>query len=111
MIRKPGQELGRQLLERGVKVRVLTNSLASTNQPTAQSGHAKHRREVLGAGVELYELRPDSAYRVTLGEDRRVRWQTEVEGRTVTWNKSPETTFFERFKVGIYSRLPIESQL
>ena len=54
---------------------------------------------------------PDSAYRVTLEEGRRVKWETVVEGRTITWDKPPETTLFERFKLGVYSRLPIENQL
>ena len=48
------------LHERNVRVRVLTNSLASNNQLAAHSGYAKTRRRLLENGMELYELRPDT---------------------------------------------------
>lgn len=51
----------RQLRERGVRVRVLTNSLATNDAPAAHAGYARYRRELLAAGVELYELRADQA--------------------------------------------------
>jgi len=42
---------------RGVRVRVLTNSLESTDQIPAQAGYANQRRALLRGGIELYELR------------------------------------------------------
>jgi len=42
---------------RGVRVRVLTNSLESTDQLPAQAGYANQRRALLRGGIELYELR------------------------------------------------------
>ncbi len=45
-----------QLSERGVRVRILTNSLASTNHSIVHSGYAKYRKRLLRAGVELYEM-------------------------------------------------------
>lgn len=59
--RRPGIERARALADRGVRVRVLTNSLASNNVLAAQAGHAKNRDKLLEAGVELHELRPDAA--------------------------------------------------
>jgi putative cardiolipin synthase len=50
-----------QLVARGVRVRVLTNSLASNSHVIAHSGYKKWRRQLLRAGVELYEMRPDPA--------------------------------------------------
>ena len=50
----------RALHERGVRVRVLTNSLASNDVVAAHAGHAKRRKPLIEAGVELYEYRPDS---------------------------------------------------
>ncbi len=41
---------------RGVRVRVLTNSLASNDAPIAHAGYARHRPLLLGMGVELYEM-------------------------------------------------------
>ena len=48
------------LNERNVRVRVLTNSLASNDMLPAHSGYAKTRRRLLENGMELYELRPDT---------------------------------------------------
>ena len=48
------------LHERNVRVRVLTNSLASNDMLPAHSGYAKTRRRLLESGMELYELRPDT---------------------------------------------------
>jgi putative cardiolipin synthase len=45
----------RSLSERGVKVRVLTNSLASTDVPAVHAV-TRNTAEPLDAGVELYEL-------------------------------------------------------
>ncbi len=58
----PGDDGTRFLVEvahRGVDVRVLTNSLASTDEPVVDSGYAKYRRRLLEGGVKLYELRPE----------------------------------------------------
>ena len=50
----------KELKERGVRVRVMTNSLASNDVIAAHAGHAKRRKEILENGVELYEMRPDA---------------------------------------------------
>ncbi|SFE69673.1 PLD-like domain-containing protein [Paracidovorax wautersii] len=46
---------------RGVRVRILTNSLASNDAPIAHVGYARHRQELLDMGIELYEMRSDAA--------------------------------------------------
>jgi putative cardiolipin synthase len=48
------------LRERGVRVRVLTNSLASTDVIAAYAGYANRRKQFLDTGAELYELRPSA---------------------------------------------------
>ena len=45
------------LRERGVRVRALTNSLASTDAPLAHVGYARYRARMLALGVELHEMR------------------------------------------------------
>ena len=48
-----------ELLEKGkVKVTVITNSLAATDEPLVHTGYARYRPAMLRAGVELYELSP-----------------------------------------------------
>jgi putative cardiolipin synthase len=51
----------RDLVAKGVRVLVVTNSLATNNHVVAHTGYRRWRREILAAGVELYELRADAA--------------------------------------------------
>ena len=51
-------DLIRQLRERGVRVRILTNSLASTDMPIVHTAYRRYRIPLLQMGVELYEVRP-----------------------------------------------------
>lgn len=52
-----------ELRRRGVRIRVLTNSMASNDAPAAQAGYARYRKALLDLGIELYEMRaaPDTA--------------------------------------------------
>lgn len=49
----------KRLKARGVRVRVLTNSLASTDAPAAHAGYVRYRKELLALGVELHEMRAE----------------------------------------------------
>jgi putative cardiolipin synthase len=53
-------EVLRTLTARGVRVAILTNSLATNNHVVAHTGYKRWRRVVLGSGVEVYELRADA---------------------------------------------------
>jgi putative cardiolipin synthase len=46
------------LRKRDVKVTVLTNSLASNDEPLVHAGYSKYRADLLREGVDLYELSP-----------------------------------------------------
>ena len=46
-----------ELRQRGVRVRILTNSLASTDMPIVHTGYRHSRVPLLQMGVELYEVR------------------------------------------------------
>jgi putative cardiolipin synthase len=48
----------RDLRLRGVRVRILTNSLASTPELLAHSGYVHYRLPMLEEGVELFEVKP-----------------------------------------------------
>jgi putative cardiolipin synthase len=50
-----------RIVDRGVRVRILTNSLASNQGTISNSGLNKQRLAVVKAGVELHELRTDAA--------------------------------------------------
>ncbi len=59
--RREGAAFYKSLTARGVRVRVVTNSLASTNHAYVHGGYARYRMELLKAGVELHEVRADAA--------------------------------------------------
>jgi putative cardiolipin synthase len=50
----------RDLVEKGVKFRVITNSLASQDVPAVNSHYGPMRKPILETGIDLYELRPDA---------------------------------------------------
>ncbi|HEX5092630.1 MAG TPA: phospholipase D family protein, partial [Burkholderiales bacterium] len=57
----PGEEGTNEFVTaaaRGLRIRVLTNSLEATDVGAVHAGYAKRRKDLLRAGVVLYELRP-----------------------------------------------------
>ena len=58
----------RELGERGVTVRILTNSLASHDVPAVNGHYEKWREPILATGAQLYELRSDAEMRKELAE-------------------------------------------
>ncbi len=49
------------LSERGIAVRILTNSLSASDVSAVHAGYAKRREALLRGGVKLYELKPTAA--------------------------------------------------
>jgi len=60
------QQLFKQAIQRGVKVRINTNSLASTDNIQAFSGYRNQRKQLLKMGIEIYEYKPDPEIRQQL---------------------------------------------
>jgi phosphatidylserine/phosphatidylglycerophosphate/cardiolipin synthase-like enzyme len=54
------QGLFRSVIERGVSVKIITNSLSVTDNYQAFSGYQRSRQALLDVGVEIYELRPNA---------------------------------------------------
>lgn len=65
-----GLNLFRETVKRGVKIRILTNSLASNDNLEAFTGYKSCRKQLLEAGVKIYEFKPDAAerFKVMSGE-------------------------------------------
>jgi putative cardiolipin synthase len=97
-----GTEALSALAKRGVRVRVLTNSLASTDVKSVQSGYVKHREALLRAGVQLLELKPDAgsierrAKEIGHGSKAGLHAKTyTVDGRAIfvgSFNLDPRST-------------------
>lgn len=110
-----GIELLTQLINKGVKVRISTNSLASTDNVMAFSGYQNQRKQLLEAGVELYEFRPHPAIQATLVkrypriEDKNPVFAIHaksmvIDGKKIfigTFNLDPRSTHLNT-EVGVY---------
>ena len=59
--RERGLELIRGLTAKGVRIIILTNSLATNNHTSVHSAYSSYRKDLLRAGVELWEVRSDAA--------------------------------------------------
>lgn len=60
-----GARLLEELLAKGVRIVIVTNSLASTNHVPVHSGYARYRKRLLRAGAEIYEIRADGVVEET----------------------------------------------
>ncbi len=49
-----------ELVGRGVRIALLTNSLGATNHPIVHSGYKKHRPRLVDTGLTLFEFRRDA---------------------------------------------------
>ncbi|WP_188793860.1 phospholipase D family protein [Dyella nitratireducens] len=59
----PGDAGTKHLVSRaqgGVSIKILTNSLASTDETAAHAGYVHYRKALVEGGVQLYELKPTS---------------------------------------------------
>jgi putative cardiolipin synthase len=75
--------------QRGIRIAVLTNSLASTDSPAAHAGYARQRPQLLRMGVELFEYRPEPG----LQHDLAHRW-----GRTSPARLHTKVTVQDRLR-------------
>lgn len=58
---KAGVDFFGGMVRKGVRVIIISNSLASTNHSSVHAVYARYRKPLLRRGVELYELRPHVA--------------------------------------------------
>lgn len=84
----PGVEVLCGVARRGVRMRVLTNSLASTDVPVVHSAYARYRSQLLACGITLHELRPrgsrDAMARLGLSSGASLHTKAMVvDGETV----------------------------
>lgn len=66
IITKEAIEIINDAIKRGIKIRLLTNSLSSTDNFMAFSAYQRDRAEVLKTGIIVYEFKPDSKVRYKL---------------------------------------------
>ena len=57
------RDLFKELVQKGVKIKILTNSLASNDNLEAFSGYQRDRKKLLQTGIEIYEFKPNALIR------------------------------------------------
>ena len=57
------QEIFKSLVAKGVKIKILTNSLASNDNLDAFSGYQRSREALLQTGIQIFEFKPDAKIR------------------------------------------------
>ncbi|WP_426359429.1 phospholipase D family protein [Pseudocolwellia sp. HL-MZ19] len=57
------RDLFKALTDKGVEIKILTNSLASNDNLEAFNGYQRDRKKLLKTGVEIYEFKPDAEIR------------------------------------------------
>lgn len=60
---REGVEWLRKLVARGIKVRIVTNSLASTDVVAVHTGYRDYRADVVESGIELFEMKATEGQR------------------------------------------------
>ena len=95
VMREESIDTMKDLQERGVRVRVLTNSLASNDVVAAHAGHAKRREAMIANGMELYEYRPDSR----VGKTRAYRGESKAALHTKAMVFDRESVFIGSFNL------------
>jgi putative cardiolipin synthase len=93
---KDGMQLFDNLRQRGVKVRILTNSLESSSVLAAQSGYIHYRVPLVASGVELYEIR-------SLLGNTRGSGETKAISRFGNYSLHGKLFVFDRAKIFIGS--------
>jgi putative cardiolipin synthase len=107
-------------VKKGVKVRLMTNSLSSTDGLMAQSGYARHRIELLKGGVEIYELKAETKTKASRSLRRSAKAKSGLHAKTYIFDR--EEIFIGSFnfdqrsanintEVGVIYQVPEMAQL
>ena len=88
-------KLFEDLIQRGVRVRIVTNSLSSTDNLFAQAGYLNAKKKLIKMGIELYEFNgPDTSHGKAAIIDNKVAF-------VGTYNLDPRSAYLNR-EVGIF---------
>lgn len=84
---KGGVKFWRHITDKGVRVVVVTNSLASNNHTPVHSAYARYRHDMIDAGVELYEIRVDSS-KLPEGSDKQSYDKVTLHTKALTIDRN-----------------------
>jgi putative cardiolipin synthase len=79
---KSGLEVINRIREKGVRIVIITNSLATNNHTSVHSAYSSYRKRLLEQGVELWEARVDAAD-VTLDDGTKEKVQLTLHTKGI----------------------------
>ncbi|HAH3629707.1 TPA: phospholipase D family protein [Escherichia coli] len=85
-----------RMVRKGVKIAILTNSLAANDVAVVHAGYARWRKKLLRYGVELYELKPTREQSSTL-HDRGITGNSGASLYAKTFSIDGKTVFIGSF--------------
>ncbi|MBA8275085.1 phospholipase D family protein [Escherichia fergusonii] len=85
-----------RLVRKGVKIAILTNSLAANDVAVVHSGYARWRKKLLRYGVELYELKP-TREQPSVIHDRGITGNSGASLHAKTFSIDSKTVFIGSF--------------
>ncbi|POT57763.1 hypothetical protein C3432_07395 [Citrobacter amalonaticus] len=85
-----------RLVRKGVKIAILTNSLAANDVAVVHAGYARWRKKLLRYGVELYELKPTREPHSAL-HDRGLTGNSGASLHAKTFSIDGKTVFIGSF--------------
>ncbi|MCO5101344.1 MAG: phospholipase D family protein [Burkholderiaceae bacterium] len=83
-----GVEYFSALARQGIKVTILTNSLAATDVAAVHSGYARRRKPMLEAGVEIFEMEPEYSPAPTTAHGRLGSSNASLHAKTFSVDRS-----------------------
>ncbi|PIJ51989.1 hypothetical protein BL250_02755 [Erwinia sp. OLTSP20] len=83
------------LVRRGVKIAILTNSLAANDVSVVHAGYARWRKKLLRRGVTLYELKPEGEK--ALAHDRGITGNSGSSLHAKTFSVDMQKVFIGSF--------------
>ncbi|MCS4533206.1 phospholipase D family protein [Neisseria montereyensis] len=94
---KEGTQAMAELVEEGVGITVLTNSLQATDVAAVHSGYARYRKPLIRAGVNLYELKANHA--VPRSRDRGLTGNSSTSLHAKTFIVDKQRVFVGSFNL------------
>ncbi|ADN75469.1 phospholipase D/Transphosphatidylase [Ferrimonas balearica DSM 9799] len=79
----PGERLTQYLVnmvERGIRVRIVTNSLAANDVPVVHAGYMRYREALVAGGVELFEYKAPLETETEQQKDKEPFWKGASRG-------------------------------
>jgi putative cardiolipin synthase len=78
------------LVDKGVRVRILTNSLASNDVSLVHAGYMRYREDLIKGGVELYEYKPNKEA-IEDNKEKKSKWsgssRASLHGKFFTFDQ------------------------